>query len=177
MTRRKQIDAVCADQADPALAGLGAMTVGGTDATGRRFGVVCSRFNPALTRGLLVATVTRLREHGAAAGAIEVVRVPGAFELPVALELLAVRGGYDALIGLGAVIHGETEHAHMIHATVCAAFCDIARRHRVPVIDGVVVAKTMQQAEARCLHPAENRGGYAALAAIEMAQVVTALKG
>ena len=150
--------------------------VGGFDAGGRSFGIVVSRFNPELTDALLVATVTCLKEHGAAPDQITVVRVPGAFELPTVLERMAAEKKYDALIALGAVIQGETPHAGHINAEVNRALCEMARQYSVPVIDGVVMTHTLEQAEARCTTGEKSRGWYAARAAIEMAHVMTQLK-
>ncbi len=149
---------------------------GSWDAGSFAFGVVVSRFNTELTDALLRAAVTCLKEHGAAPARITVVRVPGAFEIPTALELMAAGGQHDALIALGAVIQGETPHAGLITAEVNRALCDIARRYRLPVIDGVVITHTMEQAVARCTTGEQSRGWYAAKAAIEMAHVTSQLK-
>jgi len=149
---------------------------GSLDAGPYAFAIVVSRFNVELTSALLMASVTCLQKHGAAAERITVVWVPGAFEIPTALELLAAQGTHDALIALGAVIQGETPHAGLINTEVNRSLSEIARRHHVPVIDGVVMTHSMEQAVARCTTGEKSRGWYAAKAAIEMAHVTAALK-
>ena len=144
-------------------------TRGEGQAAGLRFGLVVSRFNPALTGSLLKTAVQRLLAQGAREANIEVVWVPGAFEIPFVLEKLAAMRRFDALIALGCVIQGETPHAGLINTEVTHALADIARRHGLPVIDTVVATLNRAQAEARC--GPEGRGGYAAEAAIEMANL------
>ncbi len=141
-----------------------------------RFGLVVSRFNPELTEGLARAAVQALKTHGARPEQITIIWVPGAFELSGVLEICASRGQYDALIALGAVLQGATPHADAIGQTVVRSLSEIARTYQLPVIDGVVVARTAEQASARCLSGEQSRGWYAAKAAIEMAQVMKAVK-
>ncbi len=160
---------------NPALQGITPHT-GSLDAANLSFGIVASRFNTELTEGLLASTVTGLKEHGAQAERITVVRVPGAYEIPTALEVMATQGACHALIALGAIILGETPHADAISTQVNRALSDISQRHHIPVIDGVVAAPTMELAVARCLSGTESRGAYAAKAAIEMAHVILSLK-
>jgi 6,7-dimethyl-8-ribityllumazine synthase len=151
-------------------------TSGGGDARGRRFALVVSRFNAALTAALAETAVAALRECGAAARDIRVVWVPGAYESPWAVDRLAARGGVDAFIALGCVIQGETPHARLIGEQVTRALSDIARARGVPVIDGVVTANTEEQARARCRPGPHSRGRYAALAAVEMASLAARLR-
>lgn len=150
---------------------------GSHDARGLRFGIVVSRFNEALTKRLAETAVSCLKEHGAKEGDLTVVWVPGAFEIPLALQRLAERRWYAALIALGAVVQGETPHASLINTAVAGALLDIARGSGLPVIDCVVSANTPAQAEARCRPGREGRGWYAACAAIEMATLMGALSG
>jgi 6,7-dimethyl-8-ribityllumazine synthase len=148
---------------------------GSHDARGLRFGIVVSRFNEALTKRLAETAVSCLKEHGAKEGDLTVVWVPGAFEIPLALQRLAERRWYAALIALGAVVQGETPHASLITTEVTHALGDLSRKHNLPVIDGVVSALNWAQAEARAGAREKNRGWYAARAAIEMANLMKQL--
>jgi 6,7-dimethyl-8-ribityllumazine synthase len=145
--------------------------VGALDASGMRFGIVVSRFNDELTSELCRSAVQCLEKNGAKTSAIQVVRVPGAYEIPVVAERMAATGSYDALIVLGVVVEGETQHAQMIIDTTGQSILDIACRHQVPVINEIVGVRTWAQAEARCLGGEKTRGWYAAEAAIETARV------
>lgn len=132
-----------------------------------RFGIVCSKFNLRYTDALLVSAEGILRDHD-----VTVVRVPGAFEIPLALDRLARKGGFDALIALGLIWQGRTDHAALI-ATECARACmDISLKRNLPVIFEVVTVRTEAQARARCLGKKLNRGRDAAETALAMAQLV-----
>lgn len=145
-------------------------------ATGRRFGIVVSRFNDFLTRQLVDGAVDCLIRHDGDRDAITLVWVPGANELPQAAQLLATSGKVDAIIALGAVVQGATPHADLINNQVSKALSDLALRTNVPVINGVVCAGTLEQAIERCGTKAGNKGWNAAQAAIEMANLFAALK-
>ena len=145
--------------------------VGNLDASGLRFGIVVSRFNDELTNELCRSAYQCLERNGAARTAINVVRVPGAYEIPVVTDKLASTGNYNALIVLGVVVEGETQHAQMIIDTTGQSILDISCRHNVPVINEIVGVRTWAQAEARCLGGENTRGWYAAEAAIETARV------
>ena len=149
--------------------------LGSLDGRGLTCGIVASRFNTELTHGLLGAAVRVLTECGMARQDIVVAWVPGAFEIPTLLEVMARQGTFHALIALGAVLEGETPHAQAINRGITGHFISIARTYRIPVVDGVVCAATFEQAEARCRPGGGNRGAYAARAAIEMARVRLAL--
>ena len=99
------------------------------------------------------------------------VRVPGAYEIPVIAEKMAASKRYDALIVLGVVVEGETQHAQMIIDTTGQSVLDIACRHQIPIINEIVGVRSWAQAEARCLGGEDTRGWYAAEAAIETARV------
>ena len=156
---------------------------GNLDASGMRFGIVVSRFNDELTNVLAMSAYQCLEKNGATQDTIDLVRVPGAYEIPVVADKLAASKRYDALIVLGVVVEGETQHAQMIIDTTGQAILDIACRHRIPVINEIVGVRNWAQAEARCLgappregalaqRSGENtRGWYAAEAAIETARV------
>lgn len=145
--------------------------VGALDASGLRFGIVVSRFNDELTNVLASSAYQCLVKYGARADTIDLVRVPGAYEIPVVAEKMAAGGNYDALIVLGVVVEGETQHAQMIIDTTGQSILDIACRHRIPIINEIVGVRTWAQAEARCLGGENTRGWYAAEAAIETARV------
>lgn len=142
------------------------------DAGGLRFAIVVSRFNEELTTQLLDDARDCLIEQGAAASDIEVVFVPGAYEIPVVLNELAGQGQYDAFIALGVVVEGETPHAQMIGDSTGVVLLEIACRHAVPVINEIVATRTWEQAVARCTRSRNSRGWYAAEAAIETAGVL-----
>lgn len=145
--------------------------VGNLDASGMRFGLVVARFNDELTDELARSAYRCLNQNGAKPDTIEVVRVPGAYEIPVVAERMAASGRYDALIVLGVVVEGETQHAQMIIDTTGQSILDIACKHQIPIINEIVGVRTWAQAEARCLGGENTRGWYAAEAAIETARV------
>lgn len=145
--------------------------LGNLDASGMRFGIVVARFNDELTDELARSAVNCLVGNGAKPATIDVVRVPGAYEIPVVADKMAASGNYSALIVLGVVVEGETQHAQMIIDTTGQSILDIACRHNVPVINEIVGVRTWAQAEARCLGGENTRGWYAAEAAIETARV------
>lgn len=140
---------------------------GRVDGTGKRVGIVAARFNIRLTAALVSSTVDALVVHGVRPEDVEVVWVPGSFELPLALQRLARRGAFDVLIPCGVVVEGETRHAGLILSALASAFTRLSLDLNCPVIDAVVSARTMEQAEARCLGGPESRGAYAARAALE----------
>lgn len=155
-----------------AIGGIGSRQVTGTlDASGLRFGIVVSRFNDPLTDALAVSAYQCLIRYGARPETIDLVRVPGAYEIPVVAEKMAAGRRYDALIVLGVVVEGETQHAQMIIDTTGQAILDIACRHQLPIINEIVGVRSWAQAEARCLGGENTRGWYAAEAAIETARV------
>jgi 6,7-dimethyl-8-ribityllumazine synthase len=142
---------------------------GELDAAGYRFGIVVSRFNLELTSQLLRAALDCLRRHGADEDLVAVFWVPGAYEVPQAIEGLLHHSDFDAIIALGCVIQGETPHAELINTAVADKLMEIGCRHSLPVINEVVGAYTSAQAEARCRYGEDSRGWYAAAAAVEMA--------
>jgi 6,7-dimethyl-8-ribityllumazine synthase len=146
------------------------------DAGGLRFAIVVSRFNEELTGQLAGDAVRCLEKHGADAAAIETYRVPGAYEIPVVAGRLAASGRYDALIVLGVVVEGETQHAQMIIDSTGQAVLDISCRHDLPVINEIVGVRTWEQAVARCSSSQQSRGWYAAEAAIETANLMKQIK-
>lgn len=149
--------------------------IGGYEARGRRFAVVASRFNGAVVRRLVDGALDCLRRHGVEEEDLEVVWVPGAFEIPLAARRLAASGGYDAVICLGAVIRGETPHFDHVAGQAAAGIARAGEELGVPVIFGIVTADTAEQAEARAGGKHGNRGWDAAMAAMEMASVLEQL--
>lgn len=138
---------------------------------GRKVAVVVARFNEEVTRRLLDGARETLRERGVADGDIEVVWVPGAFELPLACKWLAESGRHDAIVALGAVIRGETDHYDYICDRAAAGILEAGLRSGVPVAFGVLTCATPDLATARAGGEAGNKGVEAALAALEMANL------
>lgn len=137
-----------------------------------RIGLAAARFNRRLVNALLQQVRTHLRAAGVKAKKLAVVRVPGSNELPAAVQLLARRAKFDALVALGVLIRGDTLHFEFIAAAAAHGLQRVALDEHVPVINGIIVAETRAQAEARCLGKI-SRGAEFARAALEMA----ALKG
>ena len=144
-------------------------------ATGLSFGIVVSRFNEAITERLLDACVDTLLRHGAKDNDLTVVRVPGAFEVPLAAKRLAESKKFQAVVCLAALIRGETQHYEFIGSQASRGIGQIALDTGVPVIYGVVTTEDVQQALERAGIKRGNRGRDAALAAIEMATLLKAL--
>ncbi len=146
---------------------------------GRRFGIVASRFNSRLGDLLVAGAVDCLRRHGVAAADIHLVSVPGAWEIPQALEELAVAAGgakVDGLVAIGVVIRGETPHFDYLCAQASRGIAAVAERHRVPVGFGLLTCDTSEQAAERAGGKAGNKGWEAALAALEMADLFSRLR-
>ena len=148
---------------------------------GRRFGIVASRFNSRIGDLLVAGAVDCLRRHGVEAGDIHRVSVPGAWEIPQALEELAAveEGGrrLDGLVAIGVVIRGETPHFDYICSTASRGIAAVAERHRIPVGFGLLTCDTSEQAAERAGGKAGNKGWEAALAALEMADLFARLRG
>lgn len=142
-----------------------------------RFGIVVAKFNTEVTDTLLDACVNALKAHGVASEDVDVVRVPGAFEIPLVARTMAKSGRFDAVICLGAVIRGDTPHFEYISAEVSRGIGQAALDTDVPIIFGVLTTETVPQAVKRADPQKYNRGGEAAQSAIEMATVMRMLKG
>jgi 6,7-dimethyl-8-ribityllumazine synthase len=141
------------------------LTVSGA---GFHIGIVASRFNAALVDALVSRAQARLVSAGVPATAIQTVRVPGAHEVPWAAQQLAAGGRFDAVIALGVLIAGDTNHHEMVGDAVAHALMRVSLDTRIPVINGVIVVNNMAQAEARTTGPMD-RGTEFANAALEMA--------
>lgn len=133
-----------------------------------RFGIISTRFNGFIVEALLSGCVDTLKRYGVKANDITVVKVPGAFELPVTAERLASTGNFDAIITLGAVIRGATPHFDYVCNEAAKGIASAATRHEMPIIFGVLTTDTIEQAVERAGTKAGNKGADAAQAAIEM---------
>jgi 6,7-dimethyl-8-ribityllumazine synthase len=144
---------------------------GGLSAAGLRFAIVVSRFNSFITERLLVAAVDALERAGAADQDVDVVRVPGSFELPLTAKKLAAAGKYDALIAIGCVIRGETSHYDYVCSETARGLQLAQMDTGVPIMFCVLTCDTLEQAIDRAGLKGGNKGFEAGLAAIEMAQL------
>lgn len=150
---------------------------GHLDGRERKFAIVASRFNGRLVRELVSGAVDCLLRHGVDPSALEIVWVPGAWEIPQALDALARRGGVDALVALGLVIRGETPHFEHVCSQCSAGVARVAAEHRLAVGFGVLTCDSTAQAEERAGGKAGNKGWDAALAALEMTDLLQRLGG
>jgi len=141
-------------------------------ARGQRFAILASRFNEYVTRHLVDGALDTLVRHGARPSDVRVTWVPGAFELPLAAQQAARRGGVDAVICLGAIIRGGTPHFEHVASQAAAGIAQVALTARIPVLFGVLTTDTLEQAIDRAGGKMGHKGRDAALAAIEMAHVV-----
>ena len=148
---------------------------GKLDACGRKFAIVVARFNAFITERLLLSACDGLLRTGARKNDIDVVRVPGAFEIPLAARSLALTGEYDAIICLGCLLRGGTAHYDVIVNEVTRGIGQSAQETGVPHAFGVLTCDTLEQAIDRAGLKMGNKGFEAAMAAVEMASVKTAL--
>jgi len=140
-----------------------------------RFCLVVARFNSFVVESLLAGAIDTLKRHGAKDEEITIVRVPGAFEMPVALEKIAAKGGYDAIVALGAVIRGGTPHFDFVAGECVKGMAQVSLKYGVPIAFGVLTVDTIEQAIERAGTKAGNKGGEAALSAIEMVNLLRQL--
>jgi 6,7-dimethyl-8-ribityllumazine synthase len=144
-------------------------------ADGKKFGIVVSRFNSFISDKLLEGAIDSLVRSGVVDSDIEVVRVPGAFEIPLIAQKLAASQKYDAIICLGVVIRGATPHFDVVVNEVSKGTAQVGLESGVPVLFGVLTTETIEQAIERAGTKAGNKGAEVAVAAIEMANLVEAL--
>ena len=149
---------------------------GNLSAEGRSFGMVASRFNDFVVKALLEGAIEAIRRHGGAAGAVDVVWVPGSYEIPVVARELALSGRYDALICLGAVIRGATAHFDYVAGGAAGGISNVALETGVPVIFGVITTESIEQALERAGTKMGNKGFEAAVSAMEMADLMAKLR-
>jgi 6,7-dimethyl-8-ribityllumazine synthase len=140
-----------------------------------RFAIVAARFNDFIVDQLVRGALDTLRRHGASDKQIDIVRVPGAFDMPPVVRKLAVSKRYDAIIGLGAVIKGATAHFDYVAGECAGGLARVANDTGVPVAFGVLTTDTIEQAVERAGTKAGNKGSDAALTAIEMANLLRKL--
>lgn len=141
-----------------------------------RFALVAARFNDFVVEPLIRGALDALKRHGAAEKQIEIVRVPGAFDMPIVLRKLALSRRYDALIALGAVVRGQTPHFDYVAGECASGLARIALESGVPIAFGVLTTDTMEQAVDRAGGKAGNKGADAAMTAIEMANLLRRLE-
>jgi 6,7-dimethyl-8-ribityllumazine synthase len=142
---------------------------GSGTAAGYRFAIVVSKFNEEITEGLLIGAQAALASAQVRADDITLIRVPGAFEIPVTVRRLAETGRFDAIICLGCVIKGDTMHFEYIASAVSQGIMDVGTATGIPVAFGVLTTLTDEQAAIRAAEGPANKGREAALAAVEMA--------
>ncbi len=147
---------------------------GAVSAAGLRVSVLVARFNADVTDRLLEGALGCLAEHGARTGDIEVLRVPGAWELPQTAARVVERGGSDAIVALGCVIRGDTPHFDYVCAEASRGLGAVARASGIPVLFGVLTTDDREQALARAGEGTTNKGYETALAAVEMASLYRA---
>jgi len=145
---------------------------GKPDAQGLKIGIVISRFNNFVTERLLEGALDGFTSHGGADGDVTVVRVPGAFEIPIVADKMAASGKYDALVCLGAVIRGDTPHFDYVCEAVTQGLGNAVKAHKIPVGFGVLTTDNVQQAMDRAGSKDANKGYEALLVAVEMVNVL-----
>lgn len=142
---------------------------------GARYAIVASRWNPKITDTLVAGARKAFADHGVADDAVDVIRVPGAWEIPVACARLAASGGYAALLALGCVVRGDTRHYEQVADGCSDALMRVALDTRVPVANGVLAVDDYADAEKRAGGSHGNKGEEAALVAIEMSHLLEQL--
>ena len=143
---------------------------GDLDASGLKVGIVVSRFNAFITEHLLSGAINELKSHGVDENEIEVIRVPGAFEIPMAAKKIYSRGK-DVIICLGAVIRGGTPHFDYVAGETARGVASVAMDSDIPIMFGVLTTDNLEQAKSRSGGKSGNKGAETALAAIEMAKL------
>lgn len=148
---------------------------GKLDARGIKIGIIVSRFNNFITEKLLNGALDGLKSHGGEDNDVTVIRVPGAFEIPLLADRIAASGKYDALVCLGAVIRGDTPHFEYVSDAVTRGIGETISKHRIPIGFGVLTTNNVEQAMERSGSKDANKGYEAALTAVEMVNVVRRL--
>ena len=148
---------------------------GGLTVSGARFCIVVARWNSFVVDSLEAGAIDTLKRHGANEEDITVVRLPGAFEMPLVLDKLAASGEYDGIVALGAVIRGGTPHFEYVAGEAVKGMAQVTLNHGVPIAFGVLTVDTIEQAIERAGTKAGNKGGEAAASAIEMVNLLRKL--
>ncbi len=149
--------------------------VGSLDAKGQKIALIVSRFNSFLTEQLVKGATDAFVRLGGDEKALTLVRVPGAYEIPLVAKRLAASKKVDAIVALGAVVQGATAHADLINQATAKAFEEISVATLVPVLDGIVSAENLEQAVERCGTKQGNKGFSAMQSAVEMVNVLKSL--
>jgi len=144
-------------------------------ASGGRYCLVVARWNSFVVSHLEAGAIDTLKRHGAQEDDITIVRLPGAFEMPVVLDKVAASGKYDAIIALGAVIRGGTPHFEYVAGEAVKGMAQVSLNHGVPIAFGVLTVDTIEQSIERAGTKAGNKGGEAAASAIEMVNLLRQL--
>jgi 6,7-dimethyl-8-ribityllumazine synthase len=144
-------------------------------ASGLRMGIVVSRFNSFITERLLEGALNTFTRQGGRIEDVDVVHVPGAFEMPLAVKRLAARGGYDALVALGAVVRGDTPHFEYVATSATSGISAVALEFGIPIGFGLLTTETVEQAVERAGAKSGNKGSEAILTAIEMVNLLKEL--
>ena len=137
-----------------------------------RFCLVVARFNSFVVESLLQGAIDALKRHGAKDEDITIVRVPGAFEMPLVLEKVAAAGNHDAIVALGAVIRGGTPHFDFVAGECVKGMAQVTLNHGLPIAFGVLTVDTIEQAIERAGTKAGNKGAEAAMSAVEMVNLL-----
>jgi 6,7-dimethyl-8-ribityllumazine synthase len=145
---------------------------GGLTIKNARFCLVVARFNSFVVESLLEGAIDALKRHGADESDITIIRVPGAFEMPLVLEKVAAKGEYDAIVALGAVIRGGTPHFDYVAGECVKGMAQVTLKHGVPIAFGVLTVDTIEQAIERAGTKAGNKGAEAAMSVVEMVNVL-----
>jgi 6,7-dimethyl-8-ribityllumazine synthase len=142
-----------------------------------KYGIVVARFNSFIVESLLAGAIDALKRHGGVKEeSIDVVRVPGAYELPLVAQAMAANGDYDAIIALGAVIRGSTPHFDFVAGEASKGLAQVGLSHELPIIFGVLTTDTIEQSIERAGTKAGNKGAEAALSAIEMVSLLRKIR-
>ena len=145
---------------------------GNLNASGKKFGIIVARFNSFISERLLEGALDSLQRSGAAAGDIDVARVPGAYELPLVAQKMARSGKYDAVICLGVVIRGATPHFDLVINEAAKGIAQVGMDTGLPILFGVLTTDNIEQAIERAGSKAGNKGSECAMAAIEMVNLL-----
>ncbi|HSG32490.1 MAG TPA: 6,7-dimethyl-8-ribityllumazine synthase [Thermodesulfobacteriota bacterium] len=145
------------------------------NAKGLKFAIITSRFNSFITQQLVEGAKDTLIRHGCSENSIELVKVPGAYEISFAVKKILETKKYDAVIAVGAIIRGETPHYDYLSSEVTKRLVDLSIQHDIPVASGIITTENLEQAIERAGSKAGNRGSEAAISAIEMANLVNSL--
>ncbi len=148
---------------------------GELQAKGLKFAVIVSRFNEFITNKLLDGAVDALLRHGASEGDIDVIKVPGSFEIPLMAKKISKKKSYDAIICLGTIIRGATPHFEYVASEAAKGIAFVSLEAEIPVAFGIITADTIEQAIERAGTKSGNKGWDAALVAVEMAQLLKKL--